>query len=169
MIAPADSQALVPVLKLAQDTGIAILEHFQSSFNGQQRKLGFEDAMQAAGMKLVDSQSAQWEMSVASQTTAGMLTSHPEIKAILSGNDSMTPGAMPRQRRQTEKMCWSWGLTISQSCSRPFAMVRFLRRQINAGINLLSLESSLLCSYCRIRTPHRRGKNPVDLVTAETL
>jgi ribose transport system substrate-binding protein len=106
VVAPADSQALVPVLKRAYEAGIilvnidnkldatalkqagmvvpfvgpdnragakqvgdfvasklqtgdsvAMLEGIPTSFNGQQRKLGFEDAMNSAGLKsLIPSQ-----------------------------------------------------------------------------------------------------------------
>ncbi|MEW4528454.1 sugar ABC transporter substrate-binding protein [Maioricimonas sp. JC845] len=143
VIAPADSKALVPVLKRAQDEGIivinidnrldadvladqgatipfvgpdnragarkvaeylagqlskgdevVVLEGIRTSFNGQQRRLGFEDAMQAAGIEIVDSQSAQWEMSQANQIASSMLSEHPDIKAILACNDSMAMGAM---------------------------------------------------------------------------
>ena len=143
VIAPADSKALVSVLKQAQEAGIvvinidnkldaevlkssdtsipfvgpdnkagaakvgahlsailnpgdevAVLEGITTSFNGQQRKLGFEDAMKAANIKIVDSQSAKWEMSLANQTAAGILTAHPKLKAILACNDSMALGAL---------------------------------------------------------------------------
>ncbi len=143
VIAPADSKALVPVLKRAQDAGIvvinidnkldeevlkssdatipfvgpdnkagakkvgehlaealqegdkvAILEGIQTSFNGQQRKLGFEEALAAAKLEVVASQSARWEMSIANQTAAGMLTAHPDLKAILACNDNMALGAL---------------------------------------------------------------------------
>ena len=36
--------------------------------------LGFEDAMNAAGMKIVDSQSGQWEMDMANKVSSAMLT-----------------------------------------------------------------------------------------------
>lgn len=143
VVAPADSQALIPVLLRAQQAGIAvinidnrldadllaeqqavipfigpdnragarqvgeflakslstgaevgILEGIETSFNGQQRKLGFEEAMQAAGVSIVASQSAQWEMSLANQTTTAMLNAHPEIQAVLACNDSMALGAL---------------------------------------------------------------------------
>ncbi|MFG0332921.1 MAG: sugar ABC transporter substrate-binding protein [Maioricimonas sp. JB049] len=143
VIAPADSKALVPVLKRAQDEGIivinidnrldadvladqgtnipfvgpdnregarkvaehlagqlqqndhvVVLEGIRTSFNGQQRRLGFDDAMRAAGVEIVDSQSAQWEMSQASQIASSMLSEHPDIRAILACNDSMALGAM---------------------------------------------------------------------------
>ena len=80
--------------KLQSGDEVAILEGIETSFNGQQRKLGFEEAMQAAGLKIVASQSAQWEMSVANQAAAAMLTAHPELKAILACNDSMALGAL---------------------------------------------------------------------------
>ncbi|QDV26200.1 sugar ABC transporter substrate-binding protein [Aureliella helgolandensis] len=143
VIAPADSQALVPALRRAMQEGIvvvnidnrldhemltkeglevpfvgpdnqagaqavgellagnltrgdavAILEGLQTSENGQARKAGFEAAMLAAGMKIVDSQSAQWEMSKANEVASSMLSEHPEIKAILAANDNMAMGAI---------------------------------------------------------------------------
>ncbi len=143
VIAPADSKALVPVLRRARDKGVivinidnrldreilakenitipfvgpdnkkgakkvgdylasklkpgdavAILEGIRTSFNGTQRRLGFEEAMRAAKMKIVDSQSAQWEMNKANTITVSILSEHPEIKAILAANDSMALGAI---------------------------------------------------------------------------
>ncbi|APZ94425.1 sugar ABC transporter substrate-binding protein [Fuerstiella marisgermanici] len=73
---------------------VAILEGIQTSFNGQQRKLGFEEALTAAKLEVVASQSARWEMSIANQTAAGMLTAHPDLKAILACNDNMALGAL---------------------------------------------------------------------------
>lgn len=143
VIAPADSKALVPVCKRAQDAGIvvvnidnklddeilaevgatipfvgpdnrlgtkivgeylagqlaagekvAILEGVRTAFNAQQRRLGFEDAMHAANIEIVDSQSAQWEMGQANTLASAMLGEHPEIKALLCSNDSMALGAL---------------------------------------------------------------------------
>jgi ribose transport system substrate-binding protein len=50
--------------------------------------------MNAAGMKIVASQSAEWEMSKANTIAASMLSEHPQIKAILAANDSMALGAV---------------------------------------------------------------------------
>lgn len=143
VVAPADSKALVPVLRRAQQAGVvvinidnqldaeiltkekvsipfvgpdnrlgakkvaehlasklsagdevAILEGIQTSFNAAQRKAGFEEAMNQAGMKIVDSQSAQWEMNQANTIAASMLSEHPNLKAILAANDNMALGAM---------------------------------------------------------------------------
>ncbi len=144
VIAPADSKALVPVLRRAKQAGIvvinidnqldqdilqkegvtipfvgpdnmagakkvgdylaqslkgtaskvAILEGIRTSFNAQQRLRGFEAAMHETGVEVVDSQSAEWEMSKANTIAASMLSEHPEISAILAANDSMALGAI---------------------------------------------------------------------------
>jgi ribose transport system substrate-binding protein len=143
VIAPADSKALVTVLKRAQDAGIVVvnidnkldddvlqqagvtipfvgpdnrkgarmvgeylaqhleagdhvgvLEGIRTAFNGQQRRLGFEDAMKAAQIEIVDSQSGKWEMDIGNRVTSAMISEHPEIKALLCSNDNMALGAL---------------------------------------------------------------------------
>jgi ribose transport system substrate-binding protein len=143
VIAPADSKALVTVLKRAKDAGIlvvnidnkldsdvlkqadlkipfvgpdnragakkvgealakqlksgdkvTIIEGIPTAFNGQQRRLGFEDAMKAAGMNIVSVQSGAWEMEKANGVAAAMLSEHPDVKAILCANDNMALGAV---------------------------------------------------------------------------
>jgi ribose transport system substrate-binding protein len=79
--------------KLKAGDAVAILEGAPNAFNGVQRKSGFEDAMKAAGLKIVSSQSAYWETDKASQVVSALVTEHPEIKAILCANDSMALGA----------------------------------------------------------------------------
>ncbi len=80
--------------KLSKGDEVAILEGIKTSFNSQQRKTGFEDAIVAAGMQLVDSQSAQWEMSQANSLASSLLTKHANLKAFLACNDSMALGAL---------------------------------------------------------------------------
>ena len=143
VIAPADSKALVTVLKRAKEAGIlvvnidnkldsgvlqeaglsipfvgpdnregarkvgevlavhlnkgdkvAIIEGIPTAFNGQQRRLGFEDAMKAAAMDIVGAQSGEWEMDKANNVAAAMLSEHPDLKAILCANDNMALGAV---------------------------------------------------------------------------
>ncbi|MBS0394470.1 MAG: substrate-binding domain-containing protein [Proteobacteria bacterium] len=142
VIAPADSKALVPALRRAQQQGVvivnidnrldadaaraaglsaafvgpdnrdgarrvglalaarlhpgdevAIIEGVTTAFNGQQRRAGFEDAMQSAGMKVVAVQSGEWEMDKANGVAANLLTAHPGLKALLCANDNMAIGA----------------------------------------------------------------------------
>jgi ribose transport system substrate-binding protein len=73
---------------------VALLEGIKTAFNGQQRKLGFEDAMKEAGLPIVDSQGALWEIEPASKIASAMLGEHPEIKGLLCCNDSMALGAL---------------------------------------------------------------------------
>jgi len=147
VIAPADSKALVPVLKKAIDAGIivvnidnklddaalkekgiavpfvgpdnrkgaklvgdylakqiksgdqvAIIEGVSTTINAQQRTLGFQDAMKAAGAKVVSVQSGQWEIDPGNKVAAAILTAHPDIKALLAGNDNMALGAVAAVR-----------------------------------------------------------------------
>ncbi|HQR35794.1 MAG TPA: sugar ABC transporter substrate-binding protein [Blastocatellia bacterium] len=85
-------EALAKQLKPSDQ--VAILEGVPTAFNAQQRKAGFEDAMKAAGMNIVSSQSASWETAKANQITASLLVEKPELKAILCANDSMALGAV---------------------------------------------------------------------------
>lgn len=143
VIAPADSKALVPALKRAQDAGVlvinidnkldagvleqaglsvpfvgpdnrdgarrvgervagklqtgdkvAIIEGVPTAFNGQQRRLGAEDAAKAAGLEVVSVQSGQWEMDKANTIATALLSEHADLKALLCGNDSMALGAV---------------------------------------------------------------------------
>jgi len=143
VIAPADSKALVPVVKAAIDKGIlvvnidnqfdaaalkeknivvpfvgpdnragaklvgdylakdlkagdkvGIIEGVSTTFNAQQRTLGYQDAMKAAGITVVGVQSGQWEIDKGNTVAAGMLREHPDLKALLAGNDSMALGAV---------------------------------------------------------------------------
>lgn len=147
VIAPADSKALVPVCKKAQQAGIrvinidnkfdegvlaqsgvkfpfvgpdnrkgarmvgeylakhlkpgdevAIIEGAPNAFNAIQRKLGFEDAMKAAGMKMVSSQSGYWETDKANKVAAAIINEYPNLKAFLCANDSMALGVVAALR-----------------------------------------------------------------------
>ena len=84
--------------KLQSGDKVAIIEGVPSAFNAIQRKLGFEDAMNAAGMVIVTSQTANWEMAQANQVVSAMVTEHPDLKAILCANDSMALGAVSALR-----------------------------------------------------------------------
>jgi ribose transport system substrate-binding protein len=73
---------------------VAIIEGIPTAFNGQQRRLGFEDAMTAAHANIVTVQSGRWEMDTANTVAAAMLTAHADLKAILCANDNMALGAV---------------------------------------------------------------------------
>ncbi|MEM9645449.1 MAG: sugar ABC transporter substrate-binding protein [Planctomycetota bacterium] len=73
---------------------VAILEGIRTSFNAQERLRGFSAAMDEAGLKIVDQQTADWEMNKANTVASAMLTEHPDVNAILAANDSMALGAI---------------------------------------------------------------------------
>ena len=73
---------------------VAILEGVPTAFNSQRRTAGFRKAMTDAGMNVVDSQSAQWDQTIATTVTSGMLVQHPNLSAILAANDNMALGAV---------------------------------------------------------------------------
>ncbi|GAB7529061.1 sugar ABC transporter substrate-binding protein [Pseudomonas sp. 3A(2025)] len=147
VIAPADSKALVPVLKKAMDAGIkvvnidnqldagvlkskgievpfvgpdnrkgaqlvgdylarqlqagdqvGIIEGVPTTTNAQQRTAGFQDAMQAAQLKVVSVQSGNWEIDKGNAVASAMLNEYPNLKALLAGNDSMAVGAVSAVR-----------------------------------------------------------------------
>jgi ribose transport system substrate-binding protein len=80
--------------KLKSGDHVGMLEGIKTAFNGQQRKLGFEDAMRDAGLVIVSSQSAQWEIEPANKIASAMIGEHPDIKGLLCCNDSMALGAL---------------------------------------------------------------------------
>ena len=73
---------------------VAIIEGIPTAFNGQQRRLGFEDAMKAGSMNIVTEQSGNWEMEKANNVAAAILSEHPDLKALLCANDNMALGAV---------------------------------------------------------------------------
>jgi ribose transport system substrate-binding protein len=80
--------------KLQAGDKVAILEGIPTAFNGQQRRAGAEEALKAAGMNLIGIQSGQWEMDRANNIAAAMLSEHPDLKALVCGNDNMALGAV---------------------------------------------------------------------------
>ena len=79
--------------KLAAGDRVAILEGVPTAFNSQRRTAGFRKAMSDAGLDIAAQQSAQWDQTLAVTVTAAMLVQHPELAAILCGNDNMALGA----------------------------------------------------------------------------
>lgn len=80
--------------KLKAGDQVAIVEGMPGAYNATMRRLGFEAAMDAAGMKIVAHQSGYWEIDKAEKVVAGMLAQHPDLKGILCANDSMALGAV---------------------------------------------------------------------------
>lgn len=63
--------------------------------NGEQRKAGALKAFsESPNIKVVASQSANWETEQALNVTTNILTAHPNIKGIFAANDNMALGAV---------------------------------------------------------------------------
>lgn len=84
--------------QLTKGDQVAIIEGAPNAFNGIQRKLGFEDAMNQAGMNIVSSQTGYWETNRANKVASAMIITEPGLKAILCANDSMALGALAAVR-----------------------------------------------------------------------
>jgi ribose transport system substrate-binding protein len=150
---------------------VAILEGIRTSFNGTQRREGFAVAMAAAGMRIVDSQSAEWEMTKANTVATSMLSEHPEIKALLAANDSMALGAVAAVK--------SAGRT-GEVLIVGFDNISAVREAIREGkvlatadqhgdqLAVFGIEAALQMLADKDATPADR-ETPVDLVTADTL
>ena len=216
VIAPADSRALVPVLKRAQQAGIvvvnidnkldaatltsaglsipfvgpdnregarmvgdevakrlrpgdpvAILEGIPSAFNGQQRRLGFEDAMRAAGANVVSVQSGQWEQALAQTVASAMLREHPGLKAILASNDSMALGAAAavRQAGKTGQVLIG-GFDNISAIRELLADGRVLATADQHGDQLAVYGIEYALQILRDKKAPSDRKTPVDLITA---
>ncbi len=149
---------------------VAILEGVRTAFNGQQRRLGFEDAAKAAGLRIVDSQSAQWEMNEANKITLAMLSEHPDLKGLLCGNDSMALGALAAVKAQGR---------AGKVQIVGFDNISAIRQAVKDGSVLATADqhADQLAVYgieYALHVLHGESapadqKTPVDLVTAETV
>jgi ribose transport system substrate-binding protein len=77
---------------------VGIIEGVPTTTNAQQRTAGFKDAMDGAQMKIVSTQSGNWEIDKGNAVAAAMLNEYPNLKALLAGNDSMALGAVSAVR-----------------------------------------------------------------------
>lgn len=83
-------------LKAGDEVGI--IEGVSTTTNAQQRTAGFKDAMEAAQIKIVSLQSGDWEIDKGNKVAASILSEYPDVKALLTGNDSMAVGAVSAVR-----------------------------------------------------------------------
>jgi ribose transport system substrate-binding protein len=155
---------------LTKGDGVAILEGLQTSENARARKAGFEESMQAAGITVVDSQSAQWEMIKANEVASAILSEHPEIKAILAANDNMALGAVAAAksagRSEDLKIVGFDNIAAVQDAIKDGKVLATADQHgdklavygIQAAIRLIDDASALIQDV----------ETPVDLVTAQT-
>lgn len=80
--------------KLGSGAKVVIIEGVSGAANAEQRKAGFDEAVQAGHLDLVASRSANWETDQAFAVFGDMLTAHPDIQGVLSSNDDMSLGVI---------------------------------------------------------------------------
>ena len=80
--------------RLSAGEEVGILEGVPTAFNARQRTAGFNKAMAQGGLEVVTQQSAQWDQTLAVTVTAAILVQHPDLSALLCGNDNMALGAV---------------------------------------------------------------------------
>jgi ribose transport system substrate-binding protein len=149
---------------------VAIIEGVPTTFNAQQRKLGFQDAIEAAGLRLVASQSGDWEMAKANQVAAALLGEHPQLKALLCANDNMALGAVAaRKAAGKEAAVRIVGFdNISAVAELVKAGQVLATADQHAGeLAVFGIEYAL--ETLEKKSPPADRETPVDLVTAETL
>ena len=74
---------------------VAIIEGISGHETADQRRLGFIDGLSGApGIKVVASQTANWERARAYTVAENLLQAHPELDAIFAANDEMALGAL---------------------------------------------------------------------------
>jgi len=149
---------------------VAIVEGIPTAFNAQQRRLGFEDAMRAAGMRVVAVQSGQWEQAKANTVVSGMLREHPELKAVLASNDNMALGAVAAVRQAGK--AGQVAVVGFDNISAIHEMVRDGRvtataDQHGGDLAVFGIEYALQILHGQAKPQDRR--TPVDIVTAEKL
>ncbi len=156
--------------RLKPGDAVVVLEGIRTAFNGQERKAGFEEAMTSSGIKIVDSQTAQWEMDQANRIASAMLGEHPKAKAILCCNDSMALGALAAVK--------STGHTGEVSIVG-FDNIAAIQSAIKDGSVLATADQhadqlavhgiELALKLLKHETPPVDTSTPVDLITAESL
>ncbi|MEX0323261.1 MAG: sugar ABC transporter substrate-binding protein [Puniceicoccaceae bacterium] len=146
---------------------VAILEGRPGAFNGIQRKQGFEDAMLAAGMDIVSSQSAYWEQKnafdIATQISAKF---GDDLKAILCANDSMALGAVQAIKGKDIKIIGFDNISAVQTLIKEGRILCTVDQHADQ-IAVYGIEYAL--EVLKTGTKPEDRETPVDLVTIADL
>jgi ribose transport system substrate-binding protein len=155
---------------LQKGDAVAIIEGVPTTFNAQQRKLGFQDAIEAAGLRLVASQSGDWEMAKANQVAAALLGEHPQLKAFLCANDNMALGAVAaRKAAGKEGAVRIVGFDNISAVAELLKAGQVLATADQHADQLAVFGIEYALEMLQKKSPQPDRETPVDLVTAETL
>jgi ribose transport system substrate-binding protein len=156
--------------KLKQGDKVVVIEGIPNAFNGIQRKLGFEDAMKAAGINIVSSQSAYWEMDKANQLVSALVTEHADLKAVLCANDSMALGAVSaiKEAGKTDDI-FVVGFDNIAAVQRLLKEGKILCTVDQHADKLAIFGIEYALEMLKQKATPADKETPVDLITAETL
>jgi ribose transport system substrate-binding protein len=149
---------------------VAIIEGLPGAFNGIQRRLGFEDAMKSAGLKIAESQSAEWHTEKANKIVAAMLPAHPNLKGILCANDNMALGAVAALKaagKSDEVLVV--GFDNLSDVQKLVKGGRMLATVDQHGDQLAAFGIEYAIEILKTRKVPEDKKTPVDLITREAL
>jgi ribose transport system substrate-binding protein len=149
---------------------VAIIEGAPNAFNAVQRKLGFEDAVNGAGLKVVSSQSGYWETDKASQVVGALVTEHPDLKAVLCSNDSMALGAVAALRAAGKAdHVLVVGYDNISAVQQLLKEGKILATADQHADQLAAFGIEYALELIQKKAAPADRETPVDLVTAETL
>jgi len=81
--------------KLGGEGAVAVIEGISGHETADQRRLGFLEGIAAfPGIRVVASQTANWERALAYDVAENLMQAHPELDAIFAANDEMALGAL---------------------------------------------------------------------------
>jgi ribose transport system substrate-binding protein len=155
--------------RLEKGDKVAILEGVPNAFNGVERKLGFEEAMQQAGLVVAASQSASWETAKASQVAAALLTEIPDLKAFLCANDSMALGAVAALKAAGRRDVLVVGFDNITAVRELVKDGRILATADQHADRLAVFGIEYALDMLKTQAAPSNRETPVDLVTAESL
>ena len=149
---------------------VAIIEGAPNAYNGIQRKRGFEAAMIASNMDIVESQTGYWEADRAQPVASQIINKHPDLKGFLCANDSMALGTVAALRDAGK---------LGEIHVVGFDNVEAIRQLLREGKVLCTVDqhADQLAVYgieyaldmLAGRAPSADKETPVDLITAEAL
>ncbi len=153
--------------KLAKGDKVAIVEGKPGAFNAIQRKLGFEDAMKAAGMEIATSQSAYWETDKAYKLVSQIYNTYgADLKAVLCANDSMALGAANALKGKSVLVVGFDNISAVQELIKEGRVVCTVDQHADRiAVNGIEYALEILRTG---QTPQDK-ETSVDLITAESL
>ena len=153
--------------QLTKGGKVAIVEGRPGAFNGIQRKLGFEDAMKAAGMEIATSQSAYWETDQAYKLVTQIYNKvGADLKAVLCANDSMALGAVNALKGKDVLIVGFDNISAVQELIKEGRILCTVDQHADRiAVNGITYALEILQTK---QTPQDK-ETPVDLITAESL